>query len=612
MCDFLVSLDKRYKGKDLLNLIKKPYSSSAPEGEFFDYPWGSIAVLKERLADYKNILIKEDTTFAWVGDLVIASRDSFLGAFIKRLMYLQEHGKDNSASIQTDELFEKLNGAFAIILANARGFSIVTDPVSFIPVYVGKNSSDEALSFGTHTNSVAIITGDSLKLDVVSAAEFLNSGNSTFPNTMHANVKEIKPGRVHSVKFSVNNKVAIKDFVYWSPPKELAIGYDEKELAEELRNTIIRAVRDRCDTERIGVLLSGGLDSRAIIAAVPEETDCVTITFCNQLNREARTARKVARCYGREWIPLIRKREFLGNSLVSIVKFSGCEFEWLNAHTAGFVNEISQHGIGSLLSGFMFDSYFKGYWVPDFVGIRRLWGLLPRKYVKRHFDYSNNLTEFWKCNLRGHLIDDIYNRRKQYFKKEMDASRSSVEYLRSCVFSQDDEAAYWVADRRVLPIRLVAADKGLLDFAFKCPVEVKLGGRIFLQAIRNIYGAGAKIPNANNGVRPFSSHLSRLAQWAARKLQDKGTKFLEKLGKKHKCQDSWHDYQGEWDRSSQLEHLRNQYATNLDEFDGVIFEGRGRDLLYSRNISCIDGFRVLQLAVWRGIIREYRENKYHV
>jgi Asparagine synthase len=609
MCDFIVSLDKRYGGKDLLNLIKKPYDSRAPEGEYFDYSWGSMAVLKERLADDRNILMQGGTTFAWVGDLVIASRDSFLETFINRLVDMKEHGKDVSASIKTDELFGKLNGAFAIILANASGFSIVTDPVNFIPVYVGKNNRDELVSFGTHPDLVSIISGDSLKLDVVSAAEFLNSGNSTFPNTMHTNVKEMKPGRVHNIKFSANNKVAIKNFLYWSPPKEITEGYDEKELAEELRNAIIRAVRDRCNGKKTAILLSGGLDSRAIMAVVPEDINCIGLTFCNELNREARTARKVAQCYGRDWVMLTRKREFLGNRLVSIVKFAGCEFEWLNAHTAGFVNEISQHGIGSLLSGIMFDSYFKGYCVPEFVEIRRMWGLLPGKYVKRPFDYSNNLTEFWKCNLRGHLIDDIYNRRKQYIKKEMDASRSSVEYLMSCVFSQGDATAYWVADRRVLPIRLVAADKGLLDFAFKCPVEAKLGGRIFLQAAINIYGAGAKIPNANNGVRPFSSHLSRLLQRAVRKLQNNGTKVLEKLGRKHKCQESWYDYQGEWNRSSLLEHLRNQYAANLDEFDGVIFKGRGRDLLYNRNIPCIDSYRILQLAVWRGIIREYRENK---
>lgn len=608
MCDFLVSLDNRYRGKDLLNLVKKPYGSRAPEGEFFDYPWGSVAILMERLANYKNILTKEGTTFAWVGDLVMNLGDSFLGAFIKRLSGLQERGEQGSVSIQTDELFGKLNGAFGIIVANARGFSIVTDPVSFVPLYVGKNSSDEAVSFGTHPDLVAIITGDSLKLDVVSAAEFLNSGNSTFPNTMHANVKEIKPGRVHSVKFSVNNKVAMKDFVYWSPPKELAEGYDEKELAEELRNTIIRAVRDRCDTGKIGVLLSGGLDSRAIIAVVPEEADCVAITFCNQLNREARTAHKVARCYGHNWVPLTREKEFLGKCFVNIVKFSGCEFEWLHAHAAGFVNEISGLGVDALLSGLMFSTYLRAYYAFDMERMKRLGGLLAAKYEKKTYDYINNVGDFWKSHLKKEIVIGICERRKLYYKENIDDNRGSMETLVFYPFSQTYSGAYWVADRRVLPIRLIAADRGVLDFAFKCPVEAKLGDKIFLQAVRSLYGPGAKIPNANNGVKPCSSQLSRLPQRAVRKLQDKGTKVIEKLGKKHKCQHSWYDYEQEWTRSSLLEHLRNQYETNLDEFDGVIFEGRSRDLLYSRNIPCKDGFRVLQLAVWRGIIGEYREN----
>lgn len=70
MCDFLVSLDNRYRGKYLLNLVKKPYGSRAPQGRFFDFSWGSIAVLEEQLADNHNIIVNDDSVFTWVGDLI--------------------------------------------------------------------------------------------------------------------------------------------------------------------------------------------------------------------------------------------------------------------------------------------------------------------------------------------------------------------------------------------------------------------------------------------------------------------------------------------------------------------------------------------------------------
>ena len=116
--DFLISLGNLYDGKNLLRLIKKPYGGCTPEGRFFDFPWGSVAVLKERLARNENIITRDSMIFAWVGDLVTDMQEDFLESFINRLAYLQkDHGK-GGVSLETDELFDKLNGAFA----NRRGW----------------------------------------------------------------------------------------------------------------------------------------------------------------------------------------------------------------------------------------------------------------------------------------------------------------------------------------------------------------------------------------------------------------------------------------------------------------------------------------------------------
>ncbi|GAH68114.1 unnamed protein product, partial [marine sediment metagenome] len=139
MSDFLVGLDKRYSGDDLLSLIKKPYGKRAPEGQFSDYSWGSLAVLQERLACNRNIISGDTATFAWVGDLVLDLPDRFAGVFVNRLTQLQQVGNDDRVCLETDSLFARLNGTFAIVLANAPGFCIVTDPLSFVPVYIGKN-----------------------------------------------------------------------------------------------------------------------------------------------------------------------------------------------------------------------------------------------------------------------------------------------------------------------------------------------------------------------------------------------------------------------------------------------------------------------------------------
>lgn len=600
MSDFLISLGNLYSGKDLLNLIKRPYGDRAPKGQFFDYPWGSIAVLEERLARNKNIITNGTTTFAWVGDLVVDLSDEFVESFINRLTNLQEQWENYNLSLQTDEVFEKLNGAFAIVFADTTGLCIVTDPASFTMVYVGKNSCNEAVSFGTHPDLVASISDKSLHIDMVSVGEFLNSGTPIFPNTMYKNVKELNQGRLYNIAME-GGKAEVKDFIYWSPPEELRQGYNENELAEELQSILLSAVRDRCNVQKVAVLLSGGLDSRLIMAAVPEMVNCIGLTFCDHFNRETRIAKKVAECYNRDWFPLFRGKEFLGNSVIDTVKLIGCEFDWIDAHSIGLVEDIAKFNLSAILGGAEFDGYFKGYCATDWFCEKRMRGLLPDRHKRKTCDYTDNLKGFWKQNLKKYIVEQMHYRKKRDYEENVDLSRGSIaEWLFFNPFSQDGTVAYWSAERRVLPVRLVAMDRRVLDFTFRCPIELKLGAKIFIMASKNIYSTGSRIPNAEDGVRPGSGHWSRLAQRAIRKLQDRTTSVLQKLSKKPQVQDSWHDYQKYWRESSVLPQLIQDYGMNLEEFDGQVFAGHGQDLLKRPDIHWSDGFRLLQLAVWRG------------
>ena len=168
------------------------------------------------------------------------------------------------------------------------------------------------------------------------------------------------------------------------------------------------------------------------------------------------------------------------------------------------------------------------------------------------------------------------------------------------------DTANWFSDRKILPVQLVGFDRRLLDFSFKCPIELKLDNKIFLKAAMKNYGPGARIKCANDGVRPGSSHISRLRQRAIRKIQDRIIHLFEKLGKTSKFQHSWSDYQKYWSQSNKVKSLINEYGVNLDQFDGCLFNKCGKDLLKSDNIHWRNAFRLLQVAVWKGIIEDYR------
>ena len=74
---------------------------------------------------------------------------------------------------------------------------------------------------------------------------------------------------------------------------------DVDEVAEELGRLFIDAVNRRCNQKGIGVCLSGGLDSRAILAAMPNRQEPIhTITFGKRGCDDIRIASKVAKIKG--------------------------------------------------------------------------------------------------------------------------------------------------------------------------------------------------------------------------------------------------------------------------------------------------------------------------
>jgi len=605
LSDFLISLDDDCLGQDLLTLLKKPYGSRSPEGHFYEYPWGKVAVLEEHLADTKNIIETDNMILAWVGDLVTKFSDGFGDKLINRVLSLRAEPKKNKC-LQSDEVFGRLNGAFVIVLADQTGFSIVTDLMSFIPVYVGTSANNNVVSLGTHPDLVAAISKNSFNLDMISVTEFLDSGCCTFPYTMYANVRELTPGKIHITEIDKNNKVVTAEHTYWTPPEEIQEEVDTESLVSQLEEALLSAVRSRCDAAKIGVLLSGGLDSRLILSAIPKELECVCVTYSNNPNRETRTASQVAKCYGRPWLALYRDSEFLANNIVETVSLIGCEFDEFEAHNGGFAKQITEQNVGSLLSGFLFDMYFKGLYAENWIISKRFFGMLAPVIRKSECYRFGGLSDFWSHNILTGVIEKLTTRREKLYADNLDCNRSSLaEWVALYPFSQDP-IAYWVADRKSLPLRLVAVDRQLLDFAFRCPLKLKLGHAIFEKAAKKICSESLSIPSANNGVKLGSSNLSRLKQRAVRKTGDKIKRLLEKIGRESKVEHSWHDYQNYWQKSKGITKLIEEYVENLACFDETLFQGHGQALLKDRDIYWPYGFRLLQLAIWRKLIERYR------
>ncbi|MDO8302289.1 MAG: asparagine synthase-related protein [Sedimentisphaerales bacterium] len=603
MSDFLISCKTRHKAADMLALLKMPYTTRRVEGKAFDYSWGAVAVLNE--IGRPNIHVEKDgSVAAWVGEIIGDFSTSFVGRLKNEIGQL-EGGSRAVPTLETNEVFSKLNGAFAAVLASENGAEIITDLKNFVTVYAGYDKDGSLSALGTHLDLVAAMTDDFGRLEPVLVAEWLNFAAVDYPAMMYSNIKRLHPAGLHTLRFKPADKADVRCYRYWSEPKELTGRYNEDYLAEELRESFKGAVLDRCRGDNIAVTLSGGLDSRLILACVPRDMKCTAITFCDHFNRETKVAEKVAQSYGVPWVPLFRHEEFLGENLPDIAKFTGGVSEFMHVHMFGLRQKLEGHNFSNILMGTQMDVYLKGYYAEDWARVSRAKGLLPPQFVKKPFDMTGEITDFWKGIFDEPIVDQIRARRQRHYDTYADPSRSSMaEWL--YLHPVDKMFVSWSTERRVLPVSLVVLDRRLMDFCFKCPLELKFRGRIFFKAVMPLYGQGKNIPNANKGVRPGSGHISSLAQRAVRKIEESAAAMLERLGKEQKVQHSWHDYQRYWRESKVCDELAARYGANLDRFDGVLFKGKGREIVRRKDIYWQNGFRLLQLAVWLDTAKGFR------
>ncbi|MGA2863537.1 MAG: asparagine synthase-related protein [Verrucomicrobiota bacterium] len=608
MSDFLIQLGPSADPQALLALLQQPYGANAPRGIVRQYPWGASAVLEEKIGRRANVVSRSGWLFAWVGELVapagLTGMDGMLNALTLR-------GRSSSPSEVLESLkgcglLEALNGAFAVMLCSDTTMVVITDPMASVQVYAGRDGAGRLSVVGTHPDLVATLCGPEFAIDPVSVCDFLNVGIPCCPHTMHRAVKEVWPGTVCLSLLPQGRPPAHAEFRYWLPPSEMREASEAPALIDEFVDRWQRAVRLRCQGDRLAIQLSGGMDSRLVLASIPYSKECVAVTLCDSMNREARLARKIANCYEREWVPLKRDPEYLGRTLIDATRFTGCEGEYHHGHTIGFARQLQEMGVDSVFTGLLMDNNFKGYYAKDVVRVPRLKGLLPARYATVPLDYVNQVSDFCRRHLRDECVGGTLERRRRFQEHHFALQRESRwEWLDGYPYSQACDNTAWVIERRVMPLRLPVMDRGLLDLAFRVPARLKAGGYFFEQAALRILGQGRKVPNANDGVRPGSGHLSRLIQRAVRKTQRQARSTLSRLGFRLPVPHSWHDFPRYLRESSALTELIAQNGKRLTEFEGTVFRGDPIRLLRNPEVPWVVGYRLIQLAVWRSLLDQY-------
>src|SRR5579872_2907069 len=179
----------------------------------------------------------------------------------------EEHG---------DDFVSHLEGMFAFALWDVRKKRLVLarDRVGIKPLYYC--ATQDALLFASEVKALLVDSTVRRELDTGALDRFLTFGYLPGSSTLISNVQKLEPG--HYLTFQ-DGKITIRQ--YWdlefSSPRNNG---HFKEASENLVGLLRKSVRNHMISDvPVGVLLSGGVDSTALLSFAVEETGEVVNTF---------------------------------------------------------------------------------------------------------------------------------------------------------------------------------------------------------------------------------------------------------------------------------------------------------------------------------------------
>ncbi len=202
------------------------------------------------------------------------------------------------------DCFVRFNGMFALAIYDSRQEKLwlARDRFGEKPLFY--SHTNKGFGFASEVGALELWPGFNHKKNEDNFQRFFAWNYMPGARTIYENCKSLPPASFLCLDLR-NRSLFIK--AYWNfslEPDESLDNYSEEELAEELRRLLIQSVKRRLLADvPLGIFLSGGIDSSAVLGAAvqlkdPESIETFTIGFHEKSFDESDKASLVAKHFG--------------------------------------------------------------------------------------------------------------------------------------------------------------------------------------------------------------------------------------------------------------------------------------------------------------------------
>jgi len=423
-----------------------------------------------------------------------------------------------------EDFVSKLNGAFIIAIwdLHSKKLVIANDRLGLFPLYFSLRGKE--LQFASGVRALLADPNLSREIDRTAIAEFLTFDHILRQRTLLRDVQLFPQATV--LTFQAGD---LKMQRYWAPT--FLASYDifhEEDYYEELATLLKQAVqRQAVDDESPTLLLSGGMDSRAILGALAEERPPGSLrafTWGIPGCDDVRFARESTRLVGAKYHFNRLKPDWLLSLAETGARITDGMGNLVNMHALAVIEEQS-HDAQIFYKGFLGDAMF-GF------GLRpRYWGSYEkdtqvqvhleayRDYDVLTFDFpehKNVFSDSFLQNVSGKIIEDY-----QFVMDESDTEQLADERIYIDFTQRVPRMTILGVEsvRQRAAVRLPYSDNDLVDFSLRVPPGLRINRTVMVQAFIRAFPQLAQIPFSPHGMplmscaRDVQIRATMLARW---------------------------------------------------------------------------------------------------
>ena len=296
-----------------------------------------------------------------------------------------------------------LNGMFAIALWDhrAKRLLLARDRAGEKPLYYWRGN--DTLAFGSEIKALLEYPGISRSIDPVALTHYFFYGHFPSPNSVYAEIKKLPAAHymvVENGNFHIDAYWRPQEFLR-SPNQPLVTPRQERDLVEELAVRLRQAAESRLVSDvPLGVFLSGGVDSSAIVAIMselsPGNVNSFSVNFPEKSFNEESYSTLVAKRFRTQHHVLTADKPAMFQALTTLANHLDEPIADPAVIPTYMISRFAREHIKVALSGEGSDELFGGY--PTYMGARladyylKLPGVVRRQVfgrLKNHLPVSS-------------------------------------------------------------------------------------------------------------------------------------------------------------------------------------------------------------------------------